>query len=128
MTKLFLGFSVWSNNTHTQAGDSRENMEEGGGWGGGSGWWLHHQQHTKKGGSFLNNDRNFGGGRRGAGTVEMVMIMATLLSMLKQLNRITHKGLGGNKKLSLHSFPAVGIVRKVPSTTSTTQQQTSPQW
>jgi hypothetical protein len=39
-----------------------------------------------------------------------------------------YKGSGGNEKLLLRRFPAVGIVQKIPSTINKTQQQTSPQW
>ncbi len=48
--------------------------------------------------------------------------------LLHSIKDNPYKGSGGNKKLLLCSFPVVGIVRKVPSTISTTQQQTSPQW
>jgi hypothetical protein len=39
-----------------------------------------------------------------------------------------HASITLNRITPICSFPMVGIVRKVPSTTSTTQQQTSPQW
>jgi hypothetical protein len=52
-----------------------------------------------------------------------------------KIENIVNKGLGGsknlsggNEKLPPRRFPAVGIVRKIPSRINKTQQQTSPQW